>query len=164
MSAAEALKVARAAGVELSLDGDDLVLEAPAPPPEAVLDLLAHNKLGLVALLRPGRDGWSHDDWRQTYEERLAVAMIDGEQPEPEARRVAWESCIVRWWDLHPVRSAPDHCAECGRTGLPGNIVPFGAEPAGHAWLHPGCWSSWFAGRREQAAAALASMGIDHRG
>ena len=33
MSAAEALKAARAAGVELRVDGDDLVLEAAAPPP-----------------------------------------------------------------------------------------------------------------------------------
>ena len=39
MSAAEALKAARAAGIELGIDGDDLVLEAAAPPPAAVLDL-----------------------------------------------------------------------------------------------------------------------------
>ena len=35
MSAAEALKVARAAGIELRVDGDDLVLEASAPPSAA---------------------------------------------------------------------------------------------------------------------------------
>ncbi len=39
MSATEALKTARAAGVELCLDGDDLVLEASVPPPAAILDL-----------------------------------------------------------------------------------------------------------------------------
>ena len=33
MSAAEALKAARAAGIQLGIDGDDLVLEASAPPP-----------------------------------------------------------------------------------------------------------------------------------
>jgi hypothetical protein len=33
MSAVEALKVARAAGIHLGIDGDDLVLEASAPPP-----------------------------------------------------------------------------------------------------------------------------------
>ena len=38
MSAVEALKAARAAGVELALDGDDLVLEAASAPPAAVLD------------------------------------------------------------------------------------------------------------------------------
>ena len=34
MSAAEAIMAARAAGVRLGIDGDDLVLEAPAPPPD----------------------------------------------------------------------------------------------------------------------------------
>ena len=41
MSAAEALKAARAAGIELALDGDDLVLEAASAPPAAVLDALS---------------------------------------------------------------------------------------------------------------------------
>jgi hypothetical protein len=40
VSAAKALKAARAAGTELRLDGDDLVLEAAAPPPPVILNLL----------------------------------------------------------------------------------------------------------------------------
>lgn len=40
MSAAEALKAARAAGVQLGLDGEDLTLEAAVEPPVAVIDLL----------------------------------------------------------------------------------------------------------------------------
>ena len=103
---------------------------------------------------------WTADDWGECFEERLAVAMIDGEQPEPEARQIAWECCIIRWLDLHPVRSAPDHCAQCGRTDLPGNILPFGAEPIGHAWLHPGCWERWHARRLAEATAALSPLGI----
>ena len=55
MSAAEALKAARAAGIELGLDGDDLVLEAASAPPAAVLDALSRHKAEIVALLRPGR-------------------------------------------------------------------------------------------------------------
>ncbi len=51
MSAAEALKAARAAGVKVGVDGDDLVLEASAPPPEAILDLLSQHKPSIVALL-----------------------------------------------------------------------------------------------------------------
>ncbi|MCA6104880.1 hypothetical protein [Bradyrhizobium australafricanum] len=53
MSAAEALRAARVAGVELRLDGDDLVLEASAPPPAAILDLLSLHKPSIVVLLRP---------------------------------------------------------------------------------------------------------------
>jgi hypothetical protein len=59
MSAAEALKAARAAGVCVSVDGDDLLLEAPAPSPSAVLDLLARHKAGIIALLHLADEGWS---------------------------------------------------------------------------------------------------------
>ena len=59
MKAAEALRTPRAAGVEIALDGDDLVLEASSPPPEPVLDALSRNKARIVALQRPGGDGWS---------------------------------------------------------------------------------------------------------
>ena len=52
MSAAEALKAALAAGVSVEIDGDDLVLEASAPPPPAVLDLLSQHKAPIIAMLR----------------------------------------------------------------------------------------------------------------
>ncbi len=52
MSAAEALKAALAAGVSAEIDGDDLVLEASAPPPPAVLDLLSQHKAPIIAMLR----------------------------------------------------------------------------------------------------------------
>jgi len=44
MSAAEALKSARAAGVSVTIDSDDLVLRASVPPPPAVLDGLSRHK------------------------------------------------------------------------------------------------------------------------
>jgi hypothetical protein len=46
MSAAEVIKVARDAGIELAIDGDDLVLEGPARPPATLLDLLSRHKAG----------------------------------------------------------------------------------------------------------------------
>lgn len=58
MSPPEAIAAARAAGVQIAIDGDDLVLEASAPPPDAILDLLTRHKLGIVTLLQPGRDRW----------------------------------------------------------------------------------------------------------
>lgn len=58
MSAIEALKAARAAGIELKIDGDDLLLEASAPPPGNVIDLVSCHKAELVALLRPAEDPW----------------------------------------------------------------------------------------------------------
>src|ERR1700677_3308716 len=62
MSAAEAIIAARAAGVSLEIDGDDLVLEATAPPPDTVLDLLSRHKPDIVALLRPRRNGGRAED------------------------------------------------------------------------------------------------------
>ena len=52
MTAADAIKAARVAGVELRLEGDDLMLEARVAPPPAVLDLLKHFKAGIVEQLR----------------------------------------------------------------------------------------------------------------
>jgi len=40
VTAAKALNAARASGIDVDLDGDDLELEAAAPPPAAILDLL----------------------------------------------------------------------------------------------------------------------------
>jgi hypothetical protein len=48
---------ARAAGVHLGIDGDDLVLEAASAPPTAVLDALSRHKAEIMALLRPAEDG-----------------------------------------------------------------------------------------------------------
>lgn len=62
MTAVEALRAARAAGVAIALDGDDLVLEASSLPPEPILDALSRNKVGIVNFLRPGDDGWCAED------------------------------------------------------------------------------------------------------
>ena len=51
MSAARSPQAARAAGIQLGIDGDDLVLEASAPPPAAMLDLLSRHKAEVLAVL-----------------------------------------------------------------------------------------------------------------
>jgi len=56
MSATEALEQARAAGIQVRIDGEELVLEASAPPPGEVLDLLVRYKADILMLLRPARD------------------------------------------------------------------------------------------------------------
>jgi hypothetical protein len=134
MSAVDALKAARAAGVEFVLDGDALALEAAAAPPPAVLDQLARYKTGLMALLRPTGDGWSALD----------------------------AGCVVEWLNRNPDPSAPGRCAWCGGTECLGAVVlPFGTEPETHTWLHSYCWSAWHAARNAEAFRALAAMGID---
>ena len=125
MSAAQALSAARAAGIHLEVEGDDLLLEAPAPPPTAVLDAPSRHKAEIVRILRPVKDGWSAEDWRLYFEERAAVAEFDGGLPRDKAEVQAFECCVVKWLDLNPASSAPGHCACCGRSESHAP-VPFG--------------------------------------
>jgi hypothetical protein len=48
----EALQLARSQGVEVTLDGDDLVLKAEAAPPPGLLAILGRGKWDIVAALR----------------------------------------------------------------------------------------------------------------
>lgn len=161
MSAAEALGVARAAGIELRLDGDDLVLEASAPPPAAVLDLLSRYKAGILALLRPSGDGWSAEDWQVFFDERAGIAEFDGGLPRAQAEARAFACCVAEWLNRNFVRSPPGRCLTCGGGDHAHDpLLPFGIEPTSHAWLHSRCWTAWHAGRNAEAVTALGAMGI----
>jgi hypothetical protein len=96
MSAAQALKAARAAGIRLDVEGDDLVLEACAEPPPVVLDLLLQHKAGVVALLRPADDGWSAEDWLAFYDERAGMADCDERVPRMGVKTRALDCCIAQ--------------------------------------------------------------------
>ena len=52
MTVTEALELARSQGVEVTLDGDDLVLEAQAAPAPGLLAILGRGKWDIVAALR----------------------------------------------------------------------------------------------------------------
>jgi hypothetical protein len=158
MSAAQALSAARAAGIHLEVEGDDLLLEAPAPPPTAVLDALSRHKAEIVRILRPVKDGWSAEDWRLFFEERAAIAEFDGGLPRKNAEAQAFECCVVTWLHRNPAPSAPGRCAWCGRSESHAPVVPFGTEPG--TWPHRECWSEWRKMRPFQAKEALTRMGI----
>jgi hypothetical protein len=161
MNAAEALRAARTSGIDVRIDGDDLALEAPPPPPAELLELLAHHKPGIVALLRPGRDGWSAEDWQAHFDERAGVAGCDGGLPRPEAEARAFECCVVEWLNRNFERSPPGRCLACGVGDHAHDaLLPHGIEPTGHVWLHSRCWPGWHAGRKAEAVAALKTMGI----
>ena len=98
-AAAEALLAARAAGLRLAIDGDDLVLEAPTPPPRAVLDLLSRHMASIVTLLRPAIDGRSIEDSEVFFEECAGVIEYDGFAPR------AWAEALAR---LDPARPPGD--------------------------------------------------------
>ena len=153
MSAAEALAAARTSGIRVELDGDDLVLAAPVPPPTAVLDLMSRHKRHIVALLRPDRDGWSAEDWRMLFEERAGIAEFDGGLPRDQAEAGAFACCVSEWLSRGPFGS-PRHCQGCGRGGT--SDSPLLRLDEGHAWLHAGCRPVWQARRKAEAVAARA--------
>ena len=55
MSAADFVRIARAAGARLSADGLSLVIEAETPPPPQVINMLRAHKSEILALLHAER-------------------------------------------------------------------------------------------------------------
>ena len=162
MSAALALKTARAVGIRVRVGGDDLELEASAPPPPAVLDLLSRHKADLLKLLRLANDGWSTKDWQVFFDERAGIAQFDSGLSRAAAERRAFGCCVAEWLNRNPTPSAPERCAACGGgERLCDPLLPFGTDTSGHAWLHRACWATWHQAREAEAIAVLASMGLE---
>jgi hypothetical protein len=162
MSAVQALGEARAHGVHLELEGDDLLLEAAGPPPDEILAALSRHKPEVVRLLHSAQDGSSPDYWHVLFHERTAFAEFDGGLPRADAEAQAFESCVIEWLNRNPTPSGAGRCAWCGQTEANGAVVvPYGTQPGTHAWLHTECWPAWQEFRRSQAREALNRMGID---
>ena len=56
MNAADVIKEANAVGVRIAIKGTGLSLEASAPPPKAIIDLITEYKVEIVALLSSAPD------------------------------------------------------------------------------------------------------------
>ena len=161
MSAVEALKAARAAGIRLEIDGEDLLLEAAVPPPASVLDYLSHHKADVVRILRSAEDGWSAEAWQIFFDERAGIVEFDGGLLRSDAEAQAFACCILEWLNRNPARSPPGRCLACGdREHGHDLLVPYGVEPTGHAWLHSRCWEAWHAARKREAVSALKAIGV----
>src|SRR5207342_393585 len=63
---------------------------------------------GIVVLLRPGRDGWSAEDWQVFFDERAGIAEFDGGLPRGAAEAGAFACCVVEWLNRNFERSPPD--------------------------------------------------------
>jgi hypothetical protein len=150
--------MARDAGIELELDADDLVLKASAEPPAAVLELLSFHKTGVVALLRPGRDGWSAEDWQVFFDERAGIAEFDGNYSRCDAEIIAFEDCVDRWLVLNPPTSrSPENCLLCGQEASvkDTDTVHIVGSSNGPARLHTTCAPRWKVLRRIEARTSL---------
>ena len=161
MSVGKALQAAAEAGVEIELDGEDLLLTCAVQPPRGVIDLLARHKSGLVAHLRALLPARSATEWRALFDDAVDRAMAQRGLSRGDAEAGAFVACIITWLDGHPEASDPDRCLACGggdRIGAP--VLPFGPGRAGYQWVHAECWGDWHAARRRMAARALTSIGL----
>jgi hypothetical protein len=155
------LKQARAAGVAIVPDGEDLMLTAPAPPPASVITTLAQHKAEVLALLRPGTCGWSAEDWLAFFEERAGIAAFEARLPRGAAEARAFACCVAEWLIRHPVRSPAGRCLHCGGDHQTDNpLLPHGIEPPGLVWLHSRCWTAWHVGRKAEVMTALLKLGL----
>ena len=162
MTVAGCVEAGRAAGVEIRIEGDDLVLEAATAPPPDVLARIASHKAEIVAWLRPAADGWAAADWRRFFEERVAVGEYAG-LAGPEAEACAYQACVTDWLHANPVTTSPDagRCSWCfGAERAHDQFVALGIAGAGQAWVHRGCSPAWAGGRRAEAGRALEAFGI----
>ena len=147
-----------------AIDGDDLMLEADAAPPAAVLDLLSRHKAGVIALLRTGSDGWSAEDWRAFFDERAGIAEFDGGLPRDRGRGPRLRLLRRRMAEpqsgalaagplprLRRTRARPRR--RCCRSAPNRPAMPGCIRAAGP----PGTQA-----RKAEAVAALAAIGIEH--
>ena len=89
MNAIQALMAAHAAGIEISAEGDSLVLVASAAPPEAVIALLAEHKPALLSFLTHESEAAASEQLRDAFEERAAISEHDGGLPRVHAEVLA---------------------------------------------------------------------------
>jgi hypothetical protein len=161
MSAAAALNQARAAGVAVVLDDENLMLTAPAPPPASVITALGRHKSEVLALLRPGTCGWSADDWHAFFEKGAGVAALEARLPREEAEARAFACCVAEWLNRKLVQSPPGRCLGCGGSEHPQDkLLPFGTDETGQAWLNSRCWHDWHTSRKAEAVATLSTFAI----
>ena len=161
MSAAKAVMTARAAGIQLGVDGNDLVLEATTAPLSEMLDLLRIHKAEILAFLRLGHDGCPGRGRQAFFAECLGKAEFAGVLSRLELEKRAFEWCVIEWLNQHCEPSDPAQCAWCKQPDQPTHVVvPFGTNLHGHTWLHPECWREWHKLRRETATQALLAKEI----
>jgi len=163
MTAATIIQQAAADGVALAATSDGkLKLKGRT---QAIVRwrpiVIQHKEELLAALRQPDKSSWADADWLAFFHERAAIGEFDNHLPRHRAEALAFETCVVEWLDRNHAATEPGRCAHCGGDGRGHDqLLSYGTNESGHAWLHGGCWSAWFGARKAEAVVALAAMGI----
>jgi hypothetical protein len=105
MNAAEVIKEAAAAGIQIAIEGDGLLLEATEQPPKAIIELITQHKPAIINLLRSGpaeaRVSWldmevaveneagRHRIWRDELTRRAADDKLTAVERDTYQRAIA---------------------------------------------------------------------------
>jgi hypothetical protein len=126
MNALQALKAARATGITLRIDGDDLVLRAATSPPATVIDLLSRHKAEVLALLAATE--------YESNESKLLTPQVQFKEVTRSAEDEPGfeQPCAARRGRVEQSGGALLHfCVECGRFGPYGYDVRLRAGQLG---------------------------------
>ena len=162
MTPVEALVMAEAAGVVVSLYGDRLKIGSHGEAPAAVIEALRAAKPQIITLLAPDASGANGIEYWRVFNERLADRTARGVEPEL-ARLEAFDRALSEWlkrsFDLIDATADTNICAHCGKAGA---LLPMGPNAHGwHAWIHDQCHEPWRKTRQMKALAALSAYGLD---
>jgi hypothetical protein len=162
------IREAEAAGLNVRVDGDKLVIRGPRLAESIARRLIAHKPKVLAALRRPrtpavpvGTIADEATDWRELFNERAAMRQFKAGYGRRMAERLAWGECVEAWCEQHPALHAPTRCAGCG--GVLGREVldlPDGARVHWQANREFLCLVAYGDARRRRAVAALAALGL----
>jgi hypothetical protein len=87
MSAADVIRQAAAVGIRIAIQGDGLMLEAGAPPPQAIVELIAQHKAEIIDLFRSSREPFAETRREPPSLQKLVEANGGYDRITPEA----WE-------------------------------------------------------------------------
>jgi len=115
VSAFDLVRIARAAGAKLSVDGGSLVLEADNRPPQEVFDGLRAHKAEILELLGEERRAivmWINDHFKSSVPGRCAQCGDDSRVSDPfvtifvgKDRADLHASCHARWVAEHEAKA-----------------------------------------------------------
>ena len=157
MTAAHVLEKARSAGLDITCDGWDLVLEAASTPPPDLIEMLVRYKPALVELLKSCAH-WDTHDWRGFFEERAGIAEFDCGYSRSDAELIAFADCVDRWLSANPPQHIQKNvCLHCGRDVDVAQSVPVAVQGnTGSSFvLHAVCATRWRNLRRWRGRTAL---------
>jgi len=107
------------------------------------------------------RPGWSVADWRAFFDERAAIAQIDGGLDRVQAERHAYTDCVRQFLRRHPPGYRPDvNCLQCGGMVIKAEAWPLVCPDNLARWVHHSCFEDFRLLRVRDAVLCLDRLGI----